>query len=50
VLPHLIQEGTIPSPRPLLMLAAVLIAGLLAGLAALISALRAPLIPALRKE
>jgi hypothetical protein len=50
VLPHLIQEGALPSPRPLLMLAAVLIAGLLAGLAAMISALRAPLIPALRKE
>ncbi|HLW64843.1 MAG TPA: FtsX-like permease family protein, partial [Gemmataceae bacterium] len=50
VLPHLIQEGALPSPRPLLMLAAVLVAGLLAGSFAMISALRAPLIPALRKE
>jgi hypothetical protein len=50
VLPHLIQEGALPSPRPLLMLAVVLVAGLLAGSFAMISALRAPLIPALRKD
>lgn len=51
VLPHLASgEGSVPWLRLLGMLLLVLATGLLTGAAALAAALRAPLIPALRRE
>jgi len=51
VAPHLIGgEGAIPWPELLGMLAIVLLVGLLTATAALAATLRAPLIPALRRE
>jgi ABC-type antimicrobial peptide transport system permease subunit len=51
VAPHLLGgEGAIPWPRLLGMLGLVLLVGLLSGAAALARTLRAPLVPALRRE
>ena len=51
VAPHLVGgEGTIPWPELLGMLAIVLLVGLLTATAALAATLRAPLMPALRRE
>ena len=51
VAPHLIGgAGAIPWPELLGMLAAVLVVGLLVAAAALAATLRAPLVPALRRE
>jgi ABC-type antimicrobial peptide transport system permease subunit len=51
VAPHLLGgAGSIPWPELLAMLAAVLVAGLLTAAAALAATLRAPLVPALRRE
>jgi len=51
VAPHLLGgEGAIPWPELLGMLAAVLLVGLLVAAAALAATLRAPLVPALRRE
>ncbi len=51
VAPHLMSgEGSVPWPRLLGLLGLVLLTGLLAGAAALAATLRAPLIPALRRE
>ncbi len=51
VAPHLVGgEGSIPWPELLGILAAVLLVGLLVAAAALAATLRAPLVPALRRE
>ena len=51
VAPHLLSgEGTVPWPRLLVLLAVVLLTGLLTGFLALTWTLRAPLVPALRRE
>src|SRR5262249_9554738 len=50
VAPHLAGGGDVPWARLTGLLAAVLGVGLIAGAAAVASALRAPLIPALRRE
>jgi hypothetical protein len=51
VAPHLTAEGGhLPWPRLLGMLGLVLVVGLAAGAAAVIATLRAPLLPALRRE
>jgi ABC-type antimicrobial peptide transport system permease subunit len=51
VLPHVLTgTGEVPVLRLLLLLALVLVVGLAAGTAAVASTLRAPLVPALRRE
>jgi len=50
VLPHVVSGGSIPWLRLVALLGLVMIAGLSAGLLAIVSTLRAPLLPALRKE
>lgn len=50
VLPHAAGGSTIPWVRLTILLALVVLVGLAAGVAAIASSLRAPLIPALRRE
>ncbi|MFL5341895.1 MAG: FtsX-like permease family protein [Gemmataceae bacterium] len=50
VLPHVASGGAVPWARLILLLALVVVAGLSAGLWAVRATLRAPLLPALRKE
>jgi len=50
VLPHVSTGGSVPWPRLVVLLSLVVLSGLLAGLAAVRATLKAPLLPALRKE
>ena len=50
VAPHLVETGSVDWPQLALILGGVLIVGFVAGSLAIAATLRAPLLPALRRE
>lgn len=50
VAPHLVETGSVDWPQLIMLLGGVLLVGLAAGTAAVMATLRAPLVPALRRE